>query len=637
MCGIAGVYDLAGASDAATLRSRVTAMTDALRHRGPDGDGLWQEGGVALGHRRLAIIDLTPAGAQPMQSVDGRYVITYNGEVFNFRAVAQELIAAGRPPRGGSDTSVLLEACALWGVEKAIGKFIGMFAFALYDRETRSLTLARDRLGIKPLYWARAGRTILFGSELKALRTWPGFDTSLDAGALTAYFRYAYVPQPASIYQSAHKLPPGHVLTIAADGGQTLRCYWDLRAIARDGQRNVDLASGDAELESLLRDAVAQRLVADVPLGAFLSGGIDSSLVAALMQVQSRRPVKTFSIGFREGAYDESAAARAVARHLGTEHTELTATDADARALVDELPHWYDEPFADSSQIPTLLLSRLTRQHVTVALSGDGGDEVFGGYNRYTWLPRLWQSGGRLPGGVRRFVGGALGAVSPAIWDQLAGMVPAHRRPRQFGDKLHKAGQVFASRDLDAAYGAMLSQWPEPAVLTHGGEMLTVIDDRSINADLPDPVARMQALDMLTYLPDDILTKVDRASMAASLEARVPLLDHRVVEHAWRLPRAHLFEQGVSKAPLRRILYKHVPRALVDRPKMGFAVPIDAWLRGPLRDWAEALLDPVALGRDGLLDPAPVRAAWAEHLSGRFNRQHALWTVLMFQAWRTAA
>ena len=635
MCGIAGLFDRAAATNVQSLDDRVAAMAATLVHRGPDDQGQWSDpaAGIAMGHRRLAIIDCSPAGRQPMISSCGRYVMVYNGEVYNYRELARELADQGRRIRGGSDTGVLLEACAVWGVEAALGRVIGMFAFALYDREARSLTLARDRLGIKPLYWARQGNVFVFGSELKALTAAGLLDTEVDPAALAAFLRFAYVPAPYSIYRNVQKLSPGHILTIPAEGEARPRNYWDLRRIARDGQAAPQAETLEA-LEDLLKDAVGRRLVSDVPLGAFLSGGIDSSLVTALMQAQSPRPVKTFSIGFREGGYDESAHAKAVAVHLGTDHTELFVTPQEALDSVSELPRWYDEPFADSSQIPTLLLARLTRRHVTVALSGDGGDEVFAGYNRYLWLPRLWRRLGATPRPFRLGLAGALRALSPAAWDVLGRALPRGRRPRQLGDKLWKAGAALCQDSLDEAYRSVVSQWPEPARLVPGAREAEVIPGGpELARDLPDPLARMQYCDMATYLPDDILTKVDRASMAASLEARVPLLDHRVVEFAWRLPRPMLVDGGVSKAPLRRILDRYVPRSLVERPKSGFGVPLEAWLRGPLRDWADDLLSEAALGECGLLDPRPIRRAWQAHLSGRRNHQHALWCILMFQAW----
>ena len=615
-------------------------MQRVLAHRGPDDSGVWVDGatGIALAHRRLAIIDLALSGHQPMVSADGRFVIAYNGEVYNFRQIAEELAAAGRAVAGGSDTAVLLEACACWGVEATLSKCVGMFAFALWDRETRTLTLARDRLGIKPLYWGRFGDLVLFGSELKALRVHGGWSEEIDQGALLAYFRHAYVPAPHTIFKGVHKLEPGHTLTIGPTGEPVAHRYWDLNGFARSGAADPFRGTYEEareELEALLLDAVGQRLVSDVPLGAFLSGGVDSSAVVALMQKCSGRPVRSFTIGFHEQTYNEAAHAKAVAAHIGTDHTELYVTPQQALETVPDLPRWYDEPFADSSQIPTLLLSRLTRDHVTVSLSGDGGDEVFAGYNRYFWAERIWRSVGWMPRPLRSAVSGVMRAVPPKGFDAVASILPRHLAPPQAGDKVHKVAGILNARTMDDVYLRLVSQWPDPApLMPNVAESRGVLWGGALVGDRPDARGRMQLADMMTYLPDDILTKVDRASMAVALEARVPLLDHRVVEFAWRLPRSFMVRNGQGKAILRDILYKHVPRELIERPKMGFGVPIDAWLRGPLRDWAEDLLDENRLREGGLVDPATVRKAWREHLSGTLNRQYALWTVLMFESWR---
>jgi asparagine synthase (glutamine-hydrolysing) len=640
LCGLAGIFDRTRSTPSDVLAQRADAMQQILAHRGPDDHGIWTDPsfGIALAHRRLTIIDLAPSGHQPMVSADGRFVIAYNGEIYNYRAIAAELAAAGRVVTGGSDTAVLLEACAFWGIERALAKCIGMFAFALWDRQTRTLTLARDRLGIKPLYWARFGELFLFGSELKALKAHGGWPEEIDRGALLAYFRHAYVPAPSSIFKGVHKLEAGHFLTIGAHGEPVLRKYWDLRAFARAGAADPFTGSYEEareQVESLLLDAVRQRLVADVPLGAFLSGGVDSSAVVALMQAQSDRPVRSFSIGFHEPTYNEANHAKAVAAHLGTDHTELYVTAQQALDTVPELPRWYDEPFADSSQIPTLLLSRLTRRHVTVSLSGDGGDEVFAGYNRYFWAERIRRAVDWMPRAMRTALGAALAALPPGGWDALSGMLPRRLVPPQVGDKVHKMAAILDARDMDDIYRNLVSQWADPESLMPGiAEPKGVLWNGALVGDRPDAMGRMQLADMVTYLPDDILTKVDRASMAVALEARVPLLDHRVVEFAWRLPRSFMVQNGQGKAILRDILYKYVPRELIERPKMGFGVPIDAWLRGPLRDWAEDLLGEARLRDGDLLDPAPIRRAWRDHLSGTVNRQYALWTVLMFQSWR---
>lgn len=639
MCGIAGIFDRTMATSEDRLRKQSAAMARSLAHRGPDDEGVWVDpsGGIALAHRRLAIIDCTPAGHQPMDSACGRYTITYNGEIYNYAELAHDLSAQGHAVKGGSDTAVLLAACIAWGIEETVKRCIGMFAFALWDRESRELVLVRDRLGIKPLYWARFGDLFLFGSQLKALRTHPEWRGELDRDALTSYMRHAYVPVPRTIYQSVGKLTPGHILYIPSRGEPRLACYWDNRAHARAGQENPfqgNYADARDALENLLHQAVGDRMVADVPLGAFLSGGVDSSTVAALMQAQSAPSIRTFSIGFQEQAYDESAYAAAVAAHLGTDHTELFVTPTQARDLIPQLPNWYDEPFADSSQLPTLALSQLTRQHVTVALSGDGGDEVFAGYNRYLWAARLWSIFGRLPHGGRKALGALARLMPPDTMNRLGNAVPGQVLPRQLGDKLHKLAGMLNASDIDAVYRQLISQWPDPGAIVIGGdEPHGILWDETVRRDRPDTMGRMQLLDMATYLPDDILTKVDRASMAFGLEARVPLIDHRVVEFAWTLPRDFLVRHGRSKSILRDILNKYVPPQLIDRPKMGFGIPIDSWLRGPLRDWAEDLLDENRLRQEGYLHPAPVRAALQQHLSGARNMSYGLWAVLMFQAW----
>jgi asparagine synthase (glutamine-hydrolysing) len=641
MCGIAGMVDWRAATPADTLRSIGEAMIETVRHRGPDAGDVWvePEGGVALGQRRLAIIDLSPGGAQPMHSADRRYVITFNGEIYNYRDIRRELQAAGRSMRSDSDTEVLLEACALWGVEAAIERAIGMFAFALWDRKTRSLVLARDRLGIKPLYYAVSPARVLFASQLKAFRAAPGWKPTIDEDAVVGYLRHAYVAQPRTIYREAEKLAPGHILTLREGATAAPKCFWDLRAIAAASQRRNDPAPDADEaierLDALLRDSVRLRMIADVPLGAFLSGGIDSSTVVALMQAQSTRPVKTFSIGFHESGYDEAQCAKRVAAHLGTDHTEFYVEPRHALDVIPRLPDWFDEPFADSSQIPTYLVSELTRKHVTVALSGDGGDELFAGYNRYVWAKRLAHAVNLVPRPLRGASATALRALAPETWNRLFAFVPAAWRPALPGDKLHKITTLLDNPEPDAIYRRLVSQWERPEeVAAAGHEPYGPLWDTTIARDFPDLVPRMQFLDMVSYLPDDILTKVDRATMAVGLEGRVPLLDHRVVAYSWNLPGALKLRGGRSKWLLRRVLDRYVPRSLIDRPKMGFGVPIDAWLRGPLREWAESLLTPARLAGYGFVRVEPVRRAWREHLEGSRNWQYPLWTVLMLQAWR---
>jgi asparagine synthase (glutamine-hydrolysing) len=574
-----------------------------------------------------------------MHSADRRYVITFNGEIYNYRDIRRELQADGRSMRSDSDTEVLLEACALWGVEAAIERAIGMFAFALWDRKTRSLVLARDRLGIKPLYYAASPTRVLFASQLKAFRAAPGWGPTIDEDAVVGYLRHAYVAQPRTIYREAEKLAPGHILTLREGATAAPKCFWDLRAIAAAGQRRNDPAPDADEaierLDALLRDSVRLRMIADVPLGAFLSGGIDSSTVVALMQAQSTRPVKTFSIGFHESGYDEAQCAKRVAAHLGTDHTEFYVEPRHALDVIPRLPDWFDEPFADSSQIPTYLVSELTRKHVTVALSGDGGDELFAGYNRYVWAERLAHAVNMVPRPLRSASATALRALAPETWNRLFALVPAAWRPALPGDKLHKITTLLDHPEPDAIYRRLVSQWERPEeVAAAGHEPRGPLWDATIARDFPDLVPRMQFLDMVSYLPDDILTKVDRATMAVGLEGRVPLLDHRVVAYSWSLPAGLKLRGGRSKWLLRRVLDRYVPRSLIDRPKMGFGVPIDTWLRGPLREWAESLLTPARLAGYGFVRVEPVRRAWREHLEGSRNWQYPLWTVLMLQAWR---
>lgn len=617
-------------------------MTRALAHRGPDAQDTWidRDAGIALGHRRLSIVDLSPAGAQPMLSSNGRWVTVYNGELYNTENIRAELVRAGHIVnwRGHSDTEVILEAVSLWGVKTATEKFNGISALALWDRRDRQLWLVRDRLGVKPLYWSRLDDgTLLFGSELRALRSHPRCNAQIDPQAVAEFLRSACIPAPLTVYRGIRKLPPAHVLRIGSDAEPDISCYWDLRAIASAGQRNLDQRSEKEltdELEVLLRDAVGRQLVSDVPLGAFLSGGIDSSTVVALMQAQSNQPARTFSIGFREQRFNEADYARRVADHLHTQHTELIVEPKTARAVIQRLPEIYDEPFADSSQIPTFLVSELARQHVTVALSGDGGDECFAGYTRYHWIDRVAKWTGAVPKPLLRFAGSALQSLSTQAWDAVASPIPHRLRPAHVGDKIHKGAALLALDHPDDMYRAVVSQWPEPGkVMLAFAENGSAMRDRSIVGELPDQVARLRYFDMMQYLPDDILAKVDRASMAVSLEVRVPLLDHRVVEYAWRLPRSQLSSGMQGKKILRNILRRHVPAALFERPKMGFGVPLADWIRGPLREWTADLLSESELGKSGLFDVAFVRERLQEHQSGRRNWQYALWTVLMFQAW----
>jgi asparagine synthase (glutamine-hydrolysing) len=639
MCGIAGFVDSRRRQNQAELDRLATAMANSLSHRGPDAQTAWTDAecGVALGHARLSIVDLSPTGAQPMHSSCERFVLAYNGEVYNALELRVELEAAGRPFRGHSDTEVIVEGFAVWGVEQTVRRLIGMFALAAWDRRERRLTLVRDRLGIKPLYWGVFDNRLIFASELKALQLVPGWKGVLDRDALAAYMRFGYVPAPGSIYQGVRKLMPGTLLEFSAGSEVRERTYWSLSDVAEAGERDpLDVSDEEAEqvLEDLLTDAVKRRLVADVPLGMFLSGGVDSSTIAALMQSVSDRPIRTFSIGFHEQSFDEAVHAKQVAAHLGTNHEEFYVTPAEAQAVIPNLPTIYDEPFADSSQIPTFLVSQMTRRHVTVALSGDGGDELFSGYNRYNTGLRLAKAIRALPKSARNGAASAIRALSPQTWDCAFALVPGRLRPRNPGDKMHKFANVLPE-DGTGYYRHLISQWDGAWSIVQGArEPAHVLSDPTIKARFPDDLAWMQFLDTITYLPDDILTKVDRASMAVSLEARVPLLDHRVVELAWRLPKRFKVRDGKGKWLLRQVLYKHVPKALIERPKMGFAVPVDQWLRGPLRAWADDLLDPKGLRDAGILDLGPILQKWNEHKSGRRNWQQFLWNVLMFEAWR---
>lgn len=645
MCGLAGF--LSSGNLTPDEANRAYRMAAALSHRGPDDKGMWTDGaaGIALAHRRLSILELSPAGHQPMISVSGRFVIAFNGEIYNHLELRSTL--GDVQWRGHSDTETLLASVEVWGIEATLKKTVGMFAIALWDRAERTLTLARDRMGEKPLYYGWQGETLFFGSELKALKAHPAFQAEIDRDALTLLLRYSYIPVPHSIYRGIHKLPPGMLLQISFSKGISVAqmtrpaSYWMLSDVVSSGQASPfvgDDTEAVALLEARLREAIGLQMVADVPLGVFLSGGVDSSTVVALMQAQSSRPVKTFTVGFNEADYDEAEHAKAVARHLGTEHTELYVTPEEARAVIPRLSALYDEPFSDSSQIPTFLVSQMARQHVTVSLSGDAGDELFGGYNRYFYASAICRRLRWWPYAMRRLVASGITSLSPAMWNRLHGfalpLIPRPLHVTQPGDKAHKLAEILMAESPEEIYHELISHWKNTSDVVIGAtEPLTVLTDRTNWPMTPDFVQRMMFLDAVSYLPDDILVKVDRAAMGVSLETRAPFLDHRVVEYAWQLPLSMKIRDGHGKWILRQVLYKYVPKALIERPKMGFGVPISDWLRGPLREWAEALLDESRLKREGFFRPEPIRRKWREHLSGARNWQYHLWDILMFQAW----
>jgi asparagine synthase (glutamine-hydrolysing) len=641
MCGIAGIWRRNGGNAAETAQR----MALRIAHRGPDDSGVWHDAGagIALGFRRLAIIDLTPAGHQPMQSASGRYTIVFNGEVYNFAAIREELERARRAPswRGHSDTEVMLAAIEAWGLDDAVRRFVGMFAIALWDSIERRLHLIRDRIGVKPLYYAPTPNALLFGSELKAMTVAEEFPHAISRDAVAMYTRYAYVPGPHTIYESVSKVPPGTIVTIDGGGSTSTREYWSVRGAvtaANDAPFRGSDEEALSELERIASESVRLRMISDVPLGVFLSGGIDSSLVAALMQSQSTSAVRTFTIGFTEEEYNEARYAAKIARHLGTDHTELYLTPEDAMNVIPMLPQIYDEPFADSSQIPTYLVSKMAREKVTVSLSGDGGDELFAGYTRYSLAEQLLARLRRVPRPMRPMAGAALRAIPLEAWNQLLSprrrFVPRLVRRDRAGERIHKIARALGSNDRDWLYFEMVTQWNG---VVEGAKPLPIgTTDSAAWPRIDDFTSRMMFADQISYLPDDILVKVDRASMAVSLEAREPLLDHRLVEFAWRLPLAMKFRDGSGKWILKALLSRYVPKELIDRPKMGFGLPIDHWLRGGLRDWAEDLLSERRLREDGFFQVAPVRAKWVDHVRGTGDWHNYIWTILMFQAWLDA-
>jgi asparagine synthase (glutamine-hydrolysing) len=670
MCGFVGYLRLDLASKSESEMYLIGGdMAKTLQHRGPDDAGIWFDAsaGVTLGHQRLAIQDLSWAGHQPMTSACGRYVIVLNGEIYNHlylrfalesKPVSGQAHTNSLTPRsessntgdatnsrwkGHSDTETLLEAIANWGVEETLNRCVGMFAFGLWDREARTLTLARDRFGEKPLYYGWVGqgvsRAFAFASELKALRSYPGFKNALNREALAQYLRFTYVPAPLSIFEGISKLEPGCLLTVSRSAGNFEQAeqlevhhqnWFSFNNLVATSTSELIESEKEAigELEQSLAQAVKAQTISDVPLGVFLSGGVDSSAIAALMQEQSSTPIKTFTIGFDEPGFDEAPYARAIADHLGTDHTEMRVTAQMAQDVIKQLPHMYDEPFADSSQIPMHLVCRAAREQVTVVLSGDAGDELFGGYNRYFWGPHIWSRVSWLPFGFRKLLGQAIQLVPISGWNALSRLVGVSR----LGEKAHKlAVRLKTVRTVRDLYWSLVMEWPNPEELVLGAK---VGQPECVQSppNLKDPLSMMY-LDTLTYLPDDILCKVDRAAMACSLETRVPFLDHRVVELAWRLPLHMKIRKGVSKWALRQVLYKRVPKELIERPKAGFAIPVGQWLRGPLREWAEALLNPIRLKAEGYLHPEPITKVWQEHLSGHYDHTPKLWSVLMFQAW----
>jgi asparagine synthase (glutamine-hydrolysing) len=642
VCGIAGFINTKQI-DSEVICKR---MISTLNHRGPDYSSVWvnNDYGVALGHARLSIIDLSAAGHQPMTSRCGRYVITFNGEIYNHLQLRKDVGLAGYSNswRGHSDTETLLAAISLWGVKKALQKSVGMFAFALLDVKEKTLSLARDRMGEKPVFYGWQGNSFLFGSELKALKAHPEFQDDINRNSLCLLLRHNTISSPHSIYNGISKLPPGSILRLSlCDKKVEVEQYWDIKRVvqaALDNPFEGTEKQAILELESILSTSVVDQMMSDVPLGAFLSGGIDSSTIVALMQSQSSSKIKTFTIGFNEEGYDEAKHAKDVANYLGTEHTELYVTASEALNVIPQLPMMFDEPFSDSSQIPTYLVSKLAKQSVDVSLSGDGGDELFGGYNRHVWVKSIWNKTRHLPLFSRRLIVYAITSLSPTAWNDFfkmcSAVFPSRYRVSQPGDKMYKLANVIAAKNPDAMYRNLVSHWNSPESIVLGSkEPKTLLSDSSVVPNLFDVEQRMMFLDTITYLSDDILTKVDRAAMSVSLETRVPMLDHRVVEFAWRLPLSMKIKDGQGKWILRQLLHKHVPKELVERPKMGFGVPIDSWLRGPLRGWAEDLLEPSRLRQEGFFDTQAVRTKWDDHIKGKRDWQHHLWDILMFQAW----
>lgn len=647
MCGLNGFFNTYTTMPASSV---IEQMNTAIRTRGPDAGDSWQDEsiGLVLGHRRLAVQDLSPAGAQPMHSNCGRYVIIFNGEIYNHLELREQLMAEHKASnwRGHSDTETMLACFVAWGIKNTLQAMVGMFAIALWDRQQKILTFAKDRMGEKPLYWGWQGKGLYFGSDLKGLKAHPAFKTDINRDAITLLLRHNCIPAPYSIYKGIEKLRPGHWLQLPladiekAKNSQP-QAYWRFNDIVEKGLSHPFTGSPEQAvdaLESALTKSIGDQMLSDVPLGAFLSGGIDSSAVVALMQAQSSRPVKTFTIGFDDAGYNEATHAKAVAKHIGTDHTELYIRPEDALSVIPKLPSIYSEPFSDSSQIPTFLVSELASQHVTVSLSGDGGDELFGGYNRYLMAQQVWNRSRKLPKPVRQSVASVLTSLSPKKWDvlfdKLGPALPERLRLRTPGDKVHKFAGVLDIKTEQAFYQTLTSHWQYPeSIVINAKEPKTLISDFKAWPETDSFQHAMMAMDAQTYMTDDILVKVDRAAMANSLETRVPLLDHRIAELAWSLPLDYKIRKGEGKWVLKQVLFRHVPRELIERPKMGFGIPLHDWLRGSLRDWAESLLDENLLLQQGYFNPEPIRTMWKEHLTGLYDHQNYLWDILMFQAW----
>lgn len=634
MCGIVGFWHFNSDLSPKKLETIIQSSMDAIQSRGPDDHGYWLDPkqGFALGHQRLAILDLSQAGHQPMISQNKRYVICYNGEIYNYRDLQKDLYNKNISLNGHSDTETLLEYISCFGLEETLSKLIGMFAFALWDIKEDKLFLARDRMGIKPLYWGWNNNVLFFGSQLKSFFPHPNWQHKIDQKAIQLLLKFNYIPNPHSIYKDIYKLEPGHFISIEKNKSIQKKHYWSISDKQSHGTNNIlNIPENEAidNLESLLKNSIEKRMIADVPLGVFLSGGVDSSVVTALMQSISKKPINSFSIGFHEKEFDEAPHAKEVAQYIGTNHHELYISSQEALDVIPKIPQFWDEPFADSSQIPTYLLSSLTKNHVTVALSGDGGDELFAGYNRYLYSQKLWSFAKKAPYPIRKFIGKLLQTPSPKNWDRLFSLFPNRLFPPQMGDKIYKTLSLAESKTPIDFYNNIVSFWDEKSL---------ELENKSLY-DWPechtgDFISQMQFYDMTTYLPEDILTKVDRASMAVGLEARVPLIDHRVVEWSFHLPMNYKIRQGQSKWILRQVLYKHVPKELIERPKMGFGIPLDQWLRGPLKEWAFDLLSENKLSSEYFPNKKAIQKRWQDHLKGKGSWQHSLWGVLMFQAWK---